>query len=177
MAAAKKPSSGKASGGAKASGQQRVVLGAAKPGKIKLDKLRKAMPGMTISTDIIVGFPGETDAEFRETLSLIEEVQFDWGFIFKYSPREGTPAADLPCFSTELVEARHQECLAVADRIALKKRSALSGTSQEVLVEEESFGRSRGNYKVHMTGDVRPGEIVMARITDTDRPTLEGIVE
>lgn len=142
-----------------------------------VEKLRIAMPEMTISTDLIVGFPGETDADFQETLSLIEEAQFDWGFIFKYSPREGTPSALLPCFSTELIEARHQECLAVADRIALTRRSKLAGTLQEVLVEEESFGRTRGNYKVHIAGNVRPGEVVQTRITDTDRPTLEGIVE
>jgi tRNA-2-methylthio-N6-dimethylallyladenosine synthase len=142
-----------------------------------INKLRIAMPEMTISTDIIVGFPGETDADFRETLSLIEEAQFDWGFIFKYSQREGTPAADLPCCSAELVEERHQECLAVSDRIALEKRSKLAGTIQEILVEDDSYGRTRGNYKVHITGDGRPGETVMARITDIERPTLEGTVE
>jgi tRNA A37 methylthiotransferase MiaB len=83
----------------------------------------------------------------------------------------------LPCFPTELIEARHQECLAVSDRIALQKRSKLAGTLQEILVEDDSFGRSRGNYKVHITGNVRPGETVMARITDAERPTLEGSVE
>ena len=141
------------------------------------EKLRSAMPDMTISTDIIVGFPGETDADFHETLSLIEEAQFDWGFIFKYSPREGTPAAELPCFSTELIEARHQECLAVMDGIAAKKRSRLAGTAQEVLVEEDCFGRTRGNYKVHITGNALPGETVNVRVTDSERPTLEGTVE
>ena len=60
------------------------------------EKLRRAMPGMTLSTDIIVGFPGETEDDFRETLSMVDELQFDWGFIFKYSPRQGTPAANLP---------------------------------------------------------------------------------
>jgi tRNA-2-methylthio-N6-dimethylallyladenosine synthase len=142
-----------------------------------IEKLRVAMPGITISTDIIVGFPGETDADFAETLSLIEQAQLDWGFIFKYSQRVGTPAAELPCFSTELVEERHQECLAVSDRIALEKRTKLVGSVQEILVEDDSYGRTRGNYKVHLTGDVRPGETVMARINDTERPTLEGSVE
>ena len=142
-----------------------------------IERLRTAMPEMTISTDIIVGFPGETDADFGETLSLIEEAQLDWGFIFKYSQRDGTPAADLPCFPTELIEERHQECLAVSDRIALRKRSNLAGSLQEILVEDDSFGRNRGNYKVHITGNVRPGETVMARITDAERPTLEGSVE
>ena len=58
-----------------------------------VEKMRKAMPGVTISTDLIVGFPGESAVDFGQTLSLIEEAQFDWGFIFKYSSREGTPAA------------------------------------------------------------------------------------
>jgi tRNA-2-methylthio-N6-dimethylallyladenosine synthase len=142
-----------------------------------IEKLRVAMPDITISTDIIVGFPGETDEDFRETLSLIEEAQLDWGFIFKYSQRDGTPAADMPCFPTELIEARHQECLAVSDRIALVRRSKLAGTVQEVLIEDDNYGRTRGNYKVHLSGEGRPGETVMTRITDIERPTLEGTIE
>lgn len=142
-----------------------------------IDKLRNAMPDMTISTDIIVGFPGETESDFRETLSLMEEAKFDWGFIFKYSAREGTPAGALESFPAELVEERHQECLAVADRIALKKRLKLHGTLHDVLMENESFGRNRGNYKVHVEGHHIAGETVRVRITDADRPTLEGIVE
>jgi tRNA-2-methylthio-N6-dimethylallyladenosine synthase len=71
-------------------------------------RMRRAMPGMTLSTDIIVGFPGETDDDFRQTLSLIEEIEFDWGFIFKYSPREGTPAARLECHPQELIEERQR---------------------------------------------------------------------
>jgi tRNA-2-methylthio-N6-dimethylallyladenosine synthase len=137
-------------------------------------KMRKAMPEMTLSTDVIVGFPGETEEEFRQTLSLIEEVQFDWGFIFKYSPREGTPAFNMECPPLELIEERHQECLALLDRIALEKRSRLMGTVQEVLIEEDGFGRTRTNYKVRVQGDVSPGELVRAKITDVQRATLVG---
>jgi tRNA-2-methylthio-N6-dimethylallyladenosine synthase len=139
-----------------------------------LSRLRRAMTGMTISTDIIVGFPGETEADFRETLSLIEEARFDWGFIFKYSPREGTVAADLPCLPMELIEERHQECLALMDRIALEKRAKLVGTLQDVLVEEDSFGRTRTNYKVRVDGEVAAGDTVPVRITRTERATLDG---
>jgi tRNA-2-methylthio-N6-dimethylallyladenosine synthase len=142
-----------------------------------IEKLRKAMPGMTLSTDIIVGFPGETDADFRHTLSLIEEARFDWGFIFKYSPREGTPAAGLECLPQELIEQRHQQCLELLDRIALEKRSKLVGTTQDVLVEENNFGRTRTNYKVHITGNVAPGEIARVRILNAQRATLEGVIE
>jgi tRNA-2-methylthio-N6-dimethylallyladenosine synthase len=141
------------------------------------EKMRRAMPGMTLSTDIIVGFPGETDDDFHQTLSLIEEIEFDWGFIFKYSAREGTPAARLECHPQELIEERHQECLELMDRIALKKRSALFGTHQDVLVEEDNFGRARTNYKVHVSNNVAPGEEVRVRITNAQRATLEGVID
>jgi tRNA-2-methylthio-N6-dimethylallyladenosine synthase len=138
-----------------------------------VSNLRRAMPGMTISTDVIVGFPGETDADFRETLSLIEQAQFDWGFIFKYSPREGTAAADLPCLPLELIEERHQECLGLMDRIAMEKRARLVGSVQEVLVEEDNLGRTRGNHKARVEGNVRPGVTVPVVIADASRATLE----
>jgi tRNA-2-methylthio-N6-dimethylallyladenosine synthase len=137
-------------------------------------RMRKAMPEMTISTDIIVGFPGETEGDFQETLSMIEELQFDWGFIFKYSNREGTPAAQFEGFPQELIEERHQRCLELIDRIALAKRSKLVGTSHDVLVEEDNFGRTRTNYKVHMNGNVTQGETIRVRITSAHRATLEG---
>jgi tRNA-2-methylthio-N6-dimethylallyladenosine synthase len=117
-----------------------------------ISRLRRAMPGMTISTDVIVGFPGETDDDFRQTLSLIEEAQFDWGFIFKYSPREGTAAANLPGLPLRLIEKRHEECLALIDSIAAKKRSMLLGTTRQVLIEEDNFGRTRTNHKVRLDG-------------------------
>jgi len=113
-------------------------------------KMRQAVPGVTLSTDIIVGFPGETEEDFRQTLSLVEELQFDWGFVFKYSAREGTPAAELECLPQQLIEERHQRCLELVDRIALKKRLDLVGTIQDVLIEELGVGRTRTNYKVHV---------------------------
>ncbi len=138
------------------------------------EKLRKAMPGMTISTDVIVGFPGETDEDFRHTLTLIEDARFDWGFIFKYSSREGTPASAWESFSQELIEERHRECLALLDRLALEKRQALVGTEHEVLIESGDSGRTRTNYKVQVDGDVAPGETVKVRIADARRATLSG---
>jgi tRNA-2-methylthio-N6-dimethylallyladenosine synthase len=141
-----------------------------------VEKLRHAMPGMTISTDVIVGFPGETDADFRQTLTLVEEAQFDWGFIFKYSTREGTPAAVWQSHAEELIEERHQECLALLDRQALSKRQRLVGTEHGVLIEEGNFGRTGTNYKVHVDGNVVPGETVKVRITEAARATLSGDV-
>ena len=135
------------------------------------------MPGMTLSSDIIVGFPGETEADFRETLTLIEEAQFDWGFIFKYSPREGTPAANLECLPLELIEERHRECLELVDRIASQKRSRMAGALHDVLVEENNFGRTRTNYKVRVAGDAAPGDRVRVRITGAQSTTLDGVVQ
>jgi tRNA-2-methylthio-N6-dimethylallyladenosine synthase len=140
------------------------------------EKMRRAMPGMTLSSDIIVGFPGETEEDFQQTLSLIEEVQFDWGFIFKYSTREGTPAAKLECLAVEVIEERHQRCLELVDRIAMSKRAKLVGSIQDVLIEEGSFGRTRTNYKVHVEGSITSGEQVPVLIKNTQRATLEGVV-
>src|SRR5206468_4783972 len=139
-------------------------------------KMRQAVPDVTLSTDIIVGFPGETEEDFRQTLSLIEELQFYWGFIFKYSAREGTPVAGLECLPQQLIEERHQRCLELVDRIALKKRLDLVGTIQDVLIEEGGVGRTRTNYKVHVRREAQAhgaalsnivqGEQVPVRITN-----------
>jgi len=139
-----------------------------------VEKLREAMPGMTVSTDVIVGFPGETDADFRQTLSLIEEARLDWGFIFKYSTREGTPSAAWGSLPNELIEERHQECLTLLDRLALERRQLLVGKSPEILIEADNFGRTRTNYKVQVDGNVVPGATVKACITDAERATLRG---
>jgi len=142
-----------------------------------VENLRKAMPGMTVSTDVIVGFPGETAEDFRQTLSLIEEAQFDWGFIFKYSSRDGTPAAVWESLPEDLIEERHAECLALVERVAREKRAALVGTRLEVLIEEGNLGRTRTNYKVYVDGNVAPGETVMVRVGNSQKPTLEGKVD
>lgn len=140
-------------------------------------RMRQAMPGMTLSTDIIVGFPGETDEDFQLTLSMIEELRFDWGFIFKYSTREGTPAAALDCLPQEVIEERHRRCLELIDRIALEKRSSLFGTVQDVLVEDDNMGRTRTNYKVQIGGiskNLSQGGSVRVRVTNAQRATLAG---
>lgn len=140
----------------------------------RVKQMREAMPGMTLSTDIIVGFPGETEDDFQLTLSMIEEIQFDWGFIFKYSTREGTPAAGFECHPESLIEERHQRCLELVDRIASAKRTRLRGSIQDVLMEADGFGRTRTNYKVHVNGATAPGELARVRITNAQRATLEG---
>jgi len=98
--------------------------------------LRQAVPGVALTTDIIVGFPGETEADFAETLSLVEAVDFDDAFTFKYSMREGTPAVRIKDHVPEEIKAeRLERLIAVVRRVAWAKSMALVGTTQEVLVE------------------------------------------
>jgi len=100
-------------------------------------RLRRAIPGVAITTDLIVGFPGETDADFEATLSLVREVDFDDAFTFRFSPREGTPATRLRTSVPDDVAADRLELLIGAVRSAARARNAhLVGTTQEVLLEE-----------------------------------------
>lgn len=106
------------------------------------DKLRRARPGIGLTTDFIVGFPGETDADFADTLSLVREIEFDNAYLFKYSPRPHTSAAALPDqVPIDVREQRHAELLAQVNRIAARKLEAFVGRTVSVLVS----GPSRKN--------------------------------
>jgi tRNA-2-methylthio-N6-dimethylallyladenosine synthase len=99
-------------------------------------------PGIGLGTDIIVGFPGETEADFEQTLDLVREIQFDNAFIFKYSPRKNTPAAAMPDqVSQQVCEERHQRLLALINEIGRRKYAAHVGRIVTILVE----GPSRKN--------------------------------
>jgi tRNA-2-methylthio-N6-dimethylallyladenosine synthase len=115
-----------------------------------------------------------SDDDFRRTLSLIEEAAFDWAFVFKYSPRQGTPAAGLDAPDQSLIEERHQDCLRLVESIGRTRRQRLLGRTEEVLVEETGLGRTRGNYKVLLDGDAEPGQRVRVSIVNAERATLEG---
>ena len=105
-----------------------------------VDALRAAVPGIALSTDIIVGFPGETEAEFAATLSLVEQVGFDDAYTFKYSAREGTPAVKLTDHVPDGVAGeRLERLIALVRTVARRRNMALVGTTHEVLVE----GRAR----------------------------------
>jgi tRNA-2-methylthio-N6-dimethylallyladenosine synthase len=122
-----------------------------------VEKLRRARPGIGITTDIIVGFPGETEDDFEQTLALAREVQFDNAYIFKYSPRRDTPAADLPDQVPQKIrEERNQRLLEVINEIGKRKYSALVGRRIEILVE----GPSKKN-PARMTGRTRCNKIVV----------------
>ena len=149
-------------------------------------RLRKARPGISISSDFIVGFPGETAADFAATLKLIEEVVFDASFSFVYSPRPGTPAAALPDDTPhETKLARLRELQALLDAQAHAISAAMLGTTQRVLVEgvskkdrRELAGRTDNNRIVNFAGAPRLiGQFVDVTITAALSHTLRGKVE
>jgi tRNA-2-methylthio-N6-dimethylallyladenosine synthase len=125
----------------------------------KIAALRRYVPDVSLSTDIIIGFPGETDEDFEQTVRLMREVEYDSAFIFKYSPRPGTDAAgredDVP---REVKEARNQQLLALQDELSLARLQRFVGRTMDVLFEEagkrpgQMFGRTRGNQGVIVDG-------------------------
>lgn len=147
-------------------------------------KLRAARPGIAITTDIIVGFPGETEEDYQSTRSLAERVEFDNAFVFRYSPRKDTPAATMPDQLPEaLKEARNQDLLGVINQGVQNKLDALIGKDVEILCEGTSkhnpdrlTGRTGTNKIVVFEGEPRHiGEIFSLRITHTSPTTLYGM--
>jgi tRNA-2-methylthio-N6-dimethylallyladenosine synthase len=144
--------------------------------------LRTARPDMYFSTDVIVGFPGETDADFAETRELFEACNYDMAYVFKYSIRTGTPAADMAGqVSEEIKEARNQILLDVLRQNSERRNATLIGTVEEVLVEgpdktgRRFTGRTPGNRVCVFEGDNRLiGSVVALRITRASVSTLYG---
>ncbi len=147
-----------------------------------VDKLRGAIPGLALGTDVIVGFPGETEADFEQTLEVIEQVRYDSAFTFIYSPRHGTEAAALPDqVADEVKHDRLERLVEVVQRIAAERNAERVGTVAEVLVEGTSRsdvsllrGRTRGNVTVDFAGDAPPGELVDVEIAGATSTTLRG---
>src|SRR5713226_2109249 len=145
--------------------------------------LRAAVPGISLSTDIIVGFPGETEADFQETLSLVELVGFDDAYTFKYSPREGTPATRLKEVVPDVVAGERLERLVGAVRALARRRNvALVGSTHEVLVEgrarrgELLQGRTRTNKVALIAGpDAWIGGYRDVRFTGTTGSTFTAV--
>ena len=146
-------------------------------------KLRQVQPGIGITSDIIVGFPGETDEDFEQTLSLCREVEFDNAFLFKYSPRKDTPAAAMPDqIPQELIEERHARLLDLVNEIGSRKYAALVDRSMQILVEGPSkknaarmSGRTRCNRIVLFEGsDRHRGQIMDVKIARAGLFTLYG---
>jgi len=148
-----------------------------------VEKLRAAKPDIGVSTDFIVGFPGETEDDFKETLSLAREVEFDQAYIFKYSQRRDTPAAALPDQVPQKVrEERNQRLLEIINEIAKCRYSALVGRQLQILVEGPSkknparmTGRTRCNRIVVFDGSERHrGQLMDVKITRAGSFTLYG---
>lgn len=148
-----------------------------------IEKLRKVRPRIGITTDIIVGFPGETEADFEQTLSLAREVRFENAFIFKYSPRKDTPAAEMPNqVSRDVKEERNARLLALTNEIAAESYRSYVGETVQILVEGPSkkkpfrmMGRTRTNKIVVFDGSERHrGQIMDLKITRAGAFTLYG---
>ncbi len=154
--------------------------------KQKIRKLRAVRPGISVSSDFIVGFPGETDADFDKTMQLIEEIGFDQSFSFVYSRRPGTPAADLHDDTPDTVKrARLERLQGHITAHAATISAAMVGTVQRVLVEgpsrkdpNELTGRTENMRPVNFTGDARlVGQFVDVAITNAMPNSLRGRIE
>ncbi|HVS86296.1 MAG TPA: tRNA (N6-isopentenyl adenosine(37)-C2)-methylthiotransferase MiaB [Gaiellaceae bacterium] len=147
-----------------------------------VQELRDAIPDLALTTDLIVGFPGETEEDFAETLSAVEEVGFDGAFTFVYSPRAGTEAASLPDqVPDELKTERIERLVEVVQRVAADRNAARVGRVEEVLVEGPSRndpgvlrGRTRRNTTVNFSGAAPAGELVHVEIARATSTTLAG---
>ena len=146
-------------------------------------ELRDAIPDLALTTDLIVGFPGETENDFRETIEVVEEVGFDGAFTFVYSPRAGTEAAAM---ADQVAEAtkhdRIERLIDVVQRVAAARNAERVGRVEEVLVEGASRtdpsllrGRTRRNTTVNFAGTGVPGELVDVRIDGATSTTLRGV--
>jgi tRNA-2-methylthio-N6-dimethylallyladenosine synthase len=150
----------------------------------KVALVRDAVPGVALSTDIIVAFPGETDAEFRETLDLMRTVRFDEAYTYKYSVRDGTPAARLPAeefLGDEEAQARLAELIQVSRGIAAEINRGEVGRVEEVLIERpgrregQLLARTRRNKIVSLEGDgSRVGEYTRVELCHTTGATFGG---
>jgi tRNA-2-methylthio-N6-dimethylallyladenosine synthase len=136
-----------------------------------LDKVRAKLPDAAITTDIIVGFPGETEEDFQDTLRVVEQARFTSAFTFQYSPRPGTPAAELADqVPKAVVQDRYERLLALQERISAEENAKLVGRRLELLVQE---GGGRKNATTHrMSGRARDGRLVHFAVPDeaTVRP-------
>jgi tRNA-2-methylthio-N6-dimethylallyladenosine synthase len=147
-----------------------------------VEKLRAAIPDLALGTDIIVGFPGETEHDFSETLAMVEQVGYDSAYTFVYSPRRGTEAADMPDQVPEEIKRRRIERLVeVVQRIAAQRNAERIGQVEEVLVEGPSRtepallrGRTRRNTTVNFTGSAGAGELVSVLVEGATSTTLRG---
>jgi tRNA-2-methylthio-N6-dimethylallyladenosine synthase len=148
----------------------------------RVAQIREHVPDCALTTDIIVGFPGETEEDFAATLEVVDEVGFDGAFTFIYSPRRGTEAATLAAQVPDAVKRERMERLvALVQRRACERAGRFVGRVEEVLVEGPSRtdpsrlrGRNRHNKTVNFDGTAAPGELVEVEIAEATSTTLGG---
>jgi tRNA-2-methylthio-N6-dimethylallyladenosine synthase len=146
------------------------------------DEMREAIPDLALTTDLIVGFPGETEEDFEQTVTAVEEVDYDSAFTFVFSPRQGTEAATMPGqVPEEIKRERIEHLVEVVQRVAERRNLERIGRVEEVLVEGPSRtddqvlrGRTRRNTTVNFTGAAQPGELVPVEIDGATSTTLRG---
>jgi tRNA-2-methylthio-N6-dimethylallyladenosine synthase len=145
-------------------------------------RLRHAVPGVALTTDLIVGFPGETEQDFQETLSLVEECRFDGAFTFVYSPRRNTAAASLPGrLEPPVAEQRMTTLVELVQRIGRERNQLLLGETVEVMVERASrqapgevMGRTRGHKPVNFPSGASPGDLVQVTLLEATSTSFRG---
>jgi len=147
-----------------------------------VNRIRDRIPDIALTSDLIVGFPGETEEDFEETLRVVEEIQLDSAFTFIFSPRPGTVAAKMENqVPEEVKKERIYRLIELQNRISLERNRVLTGSIQEVLVEGPSqtdpdkyMGRTRGNKLVIFTGAAERGRLVPVKITEARTWSLHG---
>ncbi len=145
-------------------------------------RLRAAVPELALTTDLIVGFPGETEADFGDTLSLVEECRFDSAFTFIYSPRRQTEAAKLPGrLEPAVARQRMERLVALVQRLGRERNEALVGSTAEVMVERASrhapgevMGRTRGHKPVNFISNAEPGRLVVVELLEATSTSFRG---
>ncbi|MCD4733852.1 radical SAM protein, partial [bacterium] len=147
-----------------------------------IETARRLIPGLAVTTDIIVGYPGEGEANFAQTLSLVEELGFDNAFMFKYSPRAGTASAQLEDdVPPEVKQERLEQIIAAVTASARNNNAGLVGRRLKLIVEgrdkkSRCFGRTRSNKNVKLDSDHEAGTLLTVEITSAGAFSLAGTV-
>jgi tRNA-2-methylthio-N6-dimethylallyladenosine synthase len=147
-----------------------------------VETLRAAIPDLALGTDVIVGFPGESEADFAQTLEVVEAVRYESAYTFIYSPRAGTEAAAMPeQVPDEVKHERLERLVGLVQRIASERNAERIGRVEEVLVEGASRtdalllrGRTRRNTTVNFAGSAQTGELVDVLVESSTSTTLRG---
>lgn len=134
-----------------------------------LEEVRQKIPHAAITTDIIVGFPGETEEDFEATMEVVRQARFTSAYTFQYSPRPGTPAAEMENqIPKEVVQARYERLVALQDQISLEENEKLVGTTVELLVQQD--GGSKAEKTGRMSGRTVDGRLVHFAVGDAEKP-------